>query len=165
MKLLVTDTNVFFDVISIDALPEFFALDYEICTTDFVVKEILESNQKEQIESFIRSKKLTVFKLTDLEIEDVRVFRTNRSFKGITDKTVLWKSFQLKCLLLTGDKKLRNEALDLLLEVHGTIWIINSLIDQGIVSKAGGIEFFEKLILINNSLPHDKIRKLIKELK
>jgi len=58
MKLIITDTNVFFDIISVGALPAFFALDYEICTTDFVVKEILESDQKLQIESFIKSKKL-----------------------------------------------------------------------------------------------------------
>ncbi len=50
MKMIITDTNVFFDIISIDVLPEFFALDFEICTTDFVVKEILESTQKEQID-------------------------------------------------------------------------------------------------------------------
>ena len=42
MKLIITDTNVFFDIISIDVLPEFFALGFEICTTDFVVKEILQ---------------------------------------------------------------------------------------------------------------------------
>ena len=92
MKLLIIDTNIFFDIISIGALPEFFALDFEICTTDFVVKEILESNQKEQIESFIRAKKLIVFKLTVSEVEEIQNFNTKRFFKVITDKTVLWKS-------------------------------------------------------------------------
>jgi len=42
MKLIITDTNVFFDLISIGALPEFFALDFDICTTDFVINEIHE---------------------------------------------------------------------------------------------------------------------------
>jgi len=46
MKLLVTDTNIFFDIISIGALPEFFSLDYEICTTEFVTREIMISDQK-----------------------------------------------------------------------------------------------------------------------
>ena len=50
MKLVITDSSVFFDIIKIHALPEFFALDFEICTTDFVKGEILESEQKEQIE-------------------------------------------------------------------------------------------------------------------
>lgn len=142
-----------------------FALSYDICTTDFVVKEILESDQKAQIESFIRAMKLTVFKLTADEVEAVRQFSTQRYFKGITDKTVLWKAYQLKCPLLTGDKKLRNEAEDLNIEVHGSIWVINELIEKGIVSWAKGTELLEKLKLINASLPHDEINKLIKKFK
>ena len=49
MKLLITDTNIFFDIISIGALPEFFSLDYEICTTVFVIEEILRSDQEMQL--------------------------------------------------------------------------------------------------------------------
>ena len=63
MKLIITDSNVFFDIIKIQALTEFFALNFEICTTDFVKSEILESEQHEQIEIFIRLQKLTVFEL------------------------------------------------------------------------------------------------------
>jgi len=46
MRIIVTDTNILFDVIKIGALPEFFSLDYEICTTVFVMQEILPSGQK-----------------------------------------------------------------------------------------------------------------------
>lgn len=46
MKLIITDTNIFFDIISIGALPEFFSLDYEICTTVFVIEEIIKSDQR-----------------------------------------------------------------------------------------------------------------------
>lgn len=165
MKLIITDTNIFFDIISIGALPEFFALNYDICTTDFVIKEILESNQKVQIESFIRAKKLNVFKLTAAEVDEIQNFATKRFFKGITDKTVLWKSYQLKCPLLTGDKKLRNEAEDLRIEVHGSIWVINELIEKNIVTKTKGTELLEKIKLLNASLPHDEIDKLIKKFR
>lgn len=165
MKLIITDTNVFFDIISIGALPEFFDLDYEICTTDFIVEEIMESDQKELIESFIRAKKLNVFKIPAEEIEEIRNFTTRRIFKGITDKTVLWKAHKLNCTLLTGDKKLRNEAKDLKIEVHGSIWIILSLVEKEILSKVKGAELLEQLKLINASLPHDEIDKLIKQLK
>lgn len=165
MKLIITDTNVFFDIISIDILPEFFALDFEICTTDFVVKEVLESTQKEQIESFIRANRLNVFKLTEDEVEEIRKFPTTRFFKGITDKTVLWKSYSLKCLLLTGDKKLRNEAEGLGIEVHGSFWVITKLIEELIITKGKGVELLNKLKLLNANLPHDEIDKLLKRFK
>lgn len=165
MKLIITDTNVFFDIISIDVLPEFFALGFEICTTDFVVKEILESTQKEQIESFIRANNLTVFKLTEDEVEEIRNFPTERFFKGITDKTVLWKSYHLKCLLLTGDKKLRTEAEGLGIEVHGSLWVIIKLVEDRIITKLKAVELLNKLSLINGSLPKEEIDKLLKQFR
>jgi predicted nucleic acid-binding protein len=165
MKLIITDTNVFFDIIEIRALPEFFALDYEICTTDFVIHEILKSNQKAEIESFIRAKKLKTIHLDADEVESVLNFQTKRLFKGITDKTVLWKSIELKCPLLTGDKKLRKEAEDWGIEVHGSIWVISELITQFIISDKEGIILFEALKDVNGSLPHEEIDKLIKQLK
>lgn len=130
-----------------------------------MVNEILESEQKIQIESFISANRLHVFKLTAEEVEEVQRFPTRRFFKGITDKTVHWKSQQLKCPLLTGDKKLRNEANDLKIEVHGSIWVINEFIEKQIITKAKGGELLAKLKLINASLPHDEIGSLIKRLK
>lgn len=107
MKLFITDTNVFFDLMNIEALPEFFWLDYEICTTDFVVNEILRMEQADQIQNFIRSKQLTVFNFSSDEIEEVVNLKTKRTLRRIADKSVLWKALQLKCPLLTGDKNLR----------------------------------------------------------
>jgi rRNA-processing protein FCF1 len=165
MKLIITDTNIFFDLIGIEALPEFFSLEYEICTTDFVIKEVLQSNQKEQVEAFIRAQKLTIFRLTAEEIDEIRIFPTIRQFKGITDKTVLWKSYQLKCTLLTGDGKLRKEAEDLKIEVHGSIWVVNLLVKNGIITKIKGVDLLVKLRGINTSLPNDEIEKLIRRFK
>jgi rRNA-processing protein FCF1 len=165
MKLIVTDTNVFFDIIKIGALPEFFSLDYDICTTDFVLKEILQSDQREQIESFIRAKSLTIFKLDADEIDIVRNLITKRIFKGITDKSVLWKASVISCPLLTGDKKLRSEARDMGIEVHGSIWVIETLVENEFIDKTTGLVFFESLKKVNVSLPHDRIDNLIRHYK
>jgi rRNA-processing protein FCF1 len=163
MKIIITDTNVFFDVISIRALPEFFALDFEICTTDFVVNEILQSEQKEQIDYFIRSRKLTIFQLTDDEVDEINAFKTVRFFKGITDKTVLWKALKLKCPLLTGDKKLKKEAEEHGVEVHGSIWVIVELVEKAIITREDGVKLLQMLLEVNGSLPHDEIEKLIRK--
>lgn len=165
MKLIITDTNVFFDLISIGALHGFFSLDYEICTTDFVVREIIQSHQRIQIESFISSGRLSVFNLSSDEIEEVKAFATIRSFSGITDKTVLWKSIQLGCILLTGDGKLRKEATDHRIEVHGSIWVITELLASGKIDHETAIRLLNNLKMINNSLPREEIDRLIKILK
>jgi hypothetical protein len=54
MKLLVTDTNVFFDIMSIGALSDFFKLEFDICTTDFVINEVIRIEPKEEIDKLVR---------------------------------------------------------------------------------------------------------------
>lgn len=165
MKLIITDSSVFFDIIKIQALPEFFALDFEICTTDFVRGEILESEQREQIEIFIRSHQFTVFVLSGKEIEELETFKTKRFFKTLIDKTVLWKAKQLKCPLLTGDAKLRSEATEQGITVHGSLWVIRMMVESKVVTANTGIDFLEKLKVSNDRLPLDEIEKLIRKLK
>lgn len=165
MKLIVTDSSVFFDIIKIQALPEFFELDMEVCTTDFVQKEILESEQREQIQHFIRLNKLTVFEMSAEEIDEVIRFKTNRVFRTLIDKTVLWKAKQLGCPLLTGDAKLRNEATEQGVKVHGSLWVVMQMVKNEIVDNKKGIDCLEKLRIINDRLPVEEIEKLIKKLK
>ena len=165
MKLIITDTNIFFDIISIGALPEFFSLDYDICTTVFVIDEIKRSDQREAIEVFIRAKEITVIEFTAEEIGEIHGLQTNKNFKGITDKSVLWKSLQLDCPLLTGDRKLRKEAEDQGVEVHGTIWVIRGLVDNELIDSRKGIHLLETLKRVNSSLPAVEIDNLIRQYK
>ena len=53
MRIIVTDTNILFDVIKIGALPEFFSLDYEICTTVFVME--INPKNKFCIDKFLQT--------------------------------------------------------------------------------------------------------------
>lgn len=165
MRLVITDVSVFFDIYHIRALPEFFALDFEVCTTDFVRKEILQEEQREEFEIYIRSNQLMIIHLTPDEVEEVKAFETKRFFKTLPDKTVLWKAVQLKCTLLTGDKKLRSEAEDNCIEVHGSIWVVQMIVEAKLITAAKGIELLEKLKIVNDGLPKDEIDKLIKRLK
>lgn len=165
MKLIVTDTNVFLDLMSIEVLPDFFGLDFEICTTDFVVNEITKIDQAEQIQNFIRSKQLTVYKLSSDEIEEVINLKTKRNLRRITDKSVLWKALQLKCRLVTGDKNLRNEAEEQGLEVHGSLWVIRTLVETKIITPVLAEGLLDKLKTVNDSLPKEEIDKLIKKYK
>jgi rRNA-processing protein FCF1 len=165
MKIIITDSSVFFDIIKIQALPEFFALDFEICTTDFVINEILESEQKEQIEMFIRSHQLTVFVLSANEIEEIENFKTKRFFKTLIDRSVLWKAKQLKCLLLTGDAKLRNESIDQGISVHGSLWVIRMMVEQKVIKAESSVVLLEKLKSVNDRLPLEEIDSLIKKYK
>jgi predicted nucleic acid-binding protein len=165
MKIVITDVSVFFDLYHLQVLPEFFALDLEIHTTDFVYNEITNSAQKNDFAIFERSKKLIIIKITPEEEDDIRDMRLARSNKSFPDRTILWKARQLNCALLTCDNALRKEAEANGLEVRGSIWVINELISNGIISNAKGIELLKHMKLVNPRLPVDEIDKLIRGLK
>jgi predicted nucleic acid-binding protein len=165
MKLIITDVSVLFDLFHIKVLPEFFALDVEICTTIFVYNEIVQQEQIQEFETFKRTQKLTVLDLLPEEEEQVLNFKLKRNLKSIPDKTMLWKAIQLKCPLLTCDDKLRREAIDNGIEVHGSIWVVTELAGQKIISSLKAIELLEQLKKINSRLPLDEIDKIIKRLK
>lgn len=165
MKLIITDVSVLFDLFHIKVLPEFFALDVEICTTIFVYNEIVHQQQIEEFETFKRTQKLTVLDLLPEEEEQVINFKLKRNLKSIPDKTMLWKAIQLKCPLLTCDDKLRKEAIDNGIEVHGSIWVLTELEKQNIIGKQKTIELLEQLKTVNSRLPLDEMDKIIKRLK
>lgn len=165
MKIVITDVSVFFDLYHLQVLPEFFALDLEIHTTNFVYNEIVHSSQKSEFAVFERSKKLHIIKITVSEEDEIRAMPLQRSNRSFPDKTVLWKALQLNCTLLTSDNKLKNEALGQGLVVHGSIWVISQLVENEIISKSRGIELFERMKLMNARLPHSEIDKQINRLK
>jgi predicted nucleic acid-binding protein len=165
MKLIITDVSVLFDLFHLKVVPEFFALDVEICMTIFVYNEIVQQQQIEEFEVFKRTQKLTLLDLSPEEEIKVIDFKTTRNLKSIPDKTMLWKAIQLKCPILTCDDKLRKEAIDNQIEVHGSIWVLTELEKKKILGTQKTIELLEHLKKVNTRLPFDEIDKIIKRLK
>lgn len=165
MKVMVTDVSVFFDLFEIHVLPEFFALDWEIHTTDFVYNEILQADQKKLFEVFVRSKRLKILRFTSEEEMQVRNFKTNLSIRSIADKTILWKALQLNATLLTCDRKLRKEAEGHSLEVRGSIWVIEQLVENSLIDSIRGVNLLKNLKATNKRLPVELIDRLIRQWK
>lgn len=165
MKLIITDVSVLFDLYQLGILPEFFALKAEISTTSFVYNEIVVANQVIEFEVYKRSQKLNIILLTEEDQEAVNQFTTKRNLKSLPDKTMLWKSIQLSCALLTCDRKLKLEAKEHGVEVHGSIWVIEKLVEENILDKSIAIVLLEKLKTVNDRLPMEEIDKVIKRLK
>ena len=77
---------------------------------------------------------------------------------------MLWKSIQLKCSLLTCDRKLKLEAKEHGVEVHGSIWVIEKLVEENILDKSKAIALLDQLKTVNDRLPMEEIDKVIKKL-
>jgi predicted nucleic acid-binding protein len=162
-KVVITDVSVLFDLHKLQVLPEFFALNLEIYTTDYVYNEIINSDQKAEFEVFERSKKLIILKTSPTEMDHIKTMKLNRSNKSFSDLSILWKAIQIKCTLLTCDGKLRKEALEQGLEVNGSIWVLTQLVEENIISIKKGIGLLEEMKTINARLPFVEIDELIRQ--
>ena len=59
-KLVISDTNILLDLISVDMLEDFFSLPCDFSTTDFVISEIIQPAQIKAIEKYTKLKKLDI---------------------------------------------------------------------------------------------------------
>ncbi len=67
--------------------------------------------------------------------------------------------------MLTCDTKLRKEANDNGIEVHGSVWVLLALEKEKLIGKQRMIALLEQIKLVNNRLPMVEIDKIMKRLK
>jgi len=148
MRIAVKDANVFIDLESMGILDLWFQLDYQTITSSFVVVELedgghanaLASIQAGQvIEAVISSEEMEAFEALRVECEPTGL--------SMADVSVLHLAMREDALLLSGDKPLRNQAKLRLVDVHGTLWIMDQLVDSGLLAKRVAAQRLETLLL------------------
>jgi rRNA-processing protein FCF1 len=165
MKLVVTDTNVFIDLLDCKLVRELFELPFEIHTTEFVLYELFES-QFAVLGPFIETGHLRVKKFDELEMKAIHQFQVMSKGvqKRIADRSVLYLADSLGAVLLGGDSDLRKEAEKRQVEVHGSIWLFEQFYLEKIQSAERMINNLEKLIQVNPRIPTHLVRESIQKL-
>ncbi|HRI61822.1 MAG TPA: hypothetical protein PK228_18920 [Saprospiraceae bacterium] len=161
MKIAVTDANIFIDLIWLDRIAGLFELGLEVVTPHEVMEELLH-NQLDILQPYIESKQLVVHHLSDaayLELDDWEV--SNRL--SFPDKTALYLAKKLDAMVLTGDNLFRKQAISLMLEAHGLLWIFEQWVLQGWIVSQEARELLGKLMLFNDRLPQKECQELIEK--
>lgn len=162
--IVVSDTNIFFDLLSVDLLDDFFRLPCKIATTDFVVNEIERPEQLGRLLAFIESKKLDVAAFESDEVNTITELYKNRDNNvSLADCSVWYYAKKNNGRLLTGDGKLRKSAEADNVKVSGILYILDNLIEYEILSKANCANKLANLINLNMRLPKSECEKRIKK--
>lgn len=163
-KIVVSDTNIFLDLISVNLLAPFFALPCEIHTSDFVLGEILHPTQLNAVNEFVVARKLSVVRFDFAELSEIAELQqncgTNASF---TDCSVWFYAKKISARLLTGDGKLRTAAEKDSVLVSGILYVFDNLIEYDILDKAVAAEKLKMLMEQNPRLPHGECQRRIDE--
>ena len=80
-KLIVSDANIFIDLISMGLIGDFFLLPFDIMTVDFIMRELKKSRQKEIVQAYEARKKLTIQTFSADEIDEINVLRESAGYK------------------------------------------------------------------------------------
>ncbi len=161
-KLVVSDANIFIDLISMGFIGDFFLLSFDIMTVDFIMRELKKSGQKEIVQAYEARKKLTIQTFSADEIVEINTLRDSAGYKvSIQDCSIWFCSKKIGAAILTGDKALTTRARGDGIEVHGLLYVLDQLVDQNIIPPALASEKLSELANCNKRLPEKLIRELI----
>lgn len=155
--LVVSDANVIIDMEHGKLLEAFFALPFEICVPDLLYDEELEPHLGGLPELGLKT--LT---LTDHSVDYVAELSARPgSGPGFYDLTALALANQEGCLLLTGDKRLRALAKVEGIEVHGTVWVVENMLENELISLDAAEPAFDRMLEHNARLPRFAINEML----
>ena len=162
---IVSDTNIFIDLIQLSLIDEFFLLPYQFFTTDFVLSEIKNNEQKLILNNYVKNGKLVVRKFDENQVEILVQINQLYSGLSLTDVSVWRLAKTIKGHLLTGDALLKKCALKDKVEVSGLLFLIEQLAVRKLKTSKELCGKLEELVLNNSRAPKKQIQELIAKLK
>jgi hypothetical protein len=148
MKIAVQDANVLIDLELAGLFDLWFQTGIETHTTDFIRVE-LEKGGHVQALAYFESGHVKEHGLTYEEIMVVSELEREIGSKAkFNDCSVLFLALKLDAILLSGDKPLRNAGKEKQIEVHGTLWIFDQLVEMKLLPPgiaASKLEYLRSL--------------------
>lgn len=168
MDIVVSDTNIFIDLISAGLMESSCELPIKIHTVDYVMNEITGDSQKAVIDKLVNDGKIIVKHFDSEELSRIIGIYSSRSNNvSVTDCSVWYYAKQNGFRLLTGDNKLKNSAIADGVQVSGILFLTDMLVEQKIIEEKDMADKLEELLAINSRLPKrvidERIAKYRKE--
>ena len=156
MALIVRDANIFIDFEAGGLLNRVFELPEDIAVPDVLFEEELRARHENLLGLGLRCLVLRPGAVDRaVELAD-RYRRPSR-----IDLTALALAEQERCALLTGDRFLRDAAKSEGVEVHGTLWLMERLLDAGLVNVATAGKAYARMRTAERRLPWDEVERQV----
>lgn len=160
MQLLISDANILIDIEEGKIVDKIFSLPYQFITPDILYYEELEDQHSHLIEQG-----LLLASLTPESVDHLQTIIINHAKPSRYDCMALVLAQQEECPLLTGDKDLRLSAEVERVEVKGTIWLVEQLVTEGIITIDNARESYQLMEACDRRLPfplaYERLNNLI----
>ncbi len=163
MILVITDACFLIDLIDIDLFEEFIRLGYQVHITSSVFAELEGDEYVKPVAKCLRRKKIFLYKLTAADQAALeKLMRKHSSRLSEPDCSCLYLAKEINATILTCEKLLTKVARNLDLDVHGSLWILDRLLDASLITKRIAYRKLKDLMSINARLPVIECQKRLK---
>jgi predicted nucleic acid-binding protein len=159
VRLFISDTNIFIDLVTCGLVEQMFQLPYEFAVPDMLYFEELADNHGD----------LPAYGLQIMTVDEqytVYAGGLQRIYPkaGPNDLLALALAKQENSPLISGDGALRLAASNEGIEVKGTLWIMEEFVRHHIITVGNAEMAFEVMKRHNRFLPWNDIRALLRRL-
>lgn len=156
-QLIINDTNIWIDLKCIGLLKEVFLLPYTIGVPDILYAEELEEIDGVDLKNY----GIVIIKMTESEILETAIRSSKINRVSFNDLTTLVLAKSRNCILVTGDGNLRKEARKDHIDLKDTIWLIDEMVGNNVITKIKAVDICKKLIKEGRRLPKEELEKRI----
>lgn len=154
----VTDTNIWIDLRVGGLLDSVFELDVRWLIPDLIRRELGQDLAVLLLEWGLEERTLS-----GDEVEAVVELNAQYVGPSRTDMATLVVARTENGILVTGDSALREAARAEGIEVHGTLWVVDHLVDTGTVRPNEAARALQLMMEGKRRLPHAEMRRRIQK--
>lgn len=151
---MVIDTSVILDFHRGELLPSLFELPYCFLAPDTIISEL-----KRPPGLFVSVLGLHPYSLTGEQVLSATRLRNEHRGLSVADLHAFVLARALGLTLLTGDKLLRRLAQENNVTVHGTLWLLDKLVCQEVVTPPRAAAALRQMLERGARLPKDPCEK------
>jgi len=155
--ILINDTNIWIDLKHVNLVEEVFKLPFEIGVPDILFNEELMDRDGE----LLLKNNLNIIEMTPEELLETGELLNSTTGVSFNDLTTLVISANRNYTLVTGDGNLRKIALSKNVNLRGSIWILDQLVENNIISKPRGVKACKDFLSGGRRLPIGELKKRI----
>lgn len=158
--LLISDANVIIDMQDGGLLEAMFQLNETFAVPDMLYAEELEQQQPQ-----LPRLGLQIKSLSGESIARAMALRLRYTGPSTNDLFALELARECQCPLLTGDMALRKAAESEGVELRGTLWLVEQLVRQRIITVTVAHNAYRKMRDAGSRLPWPMVEKQIRRLE
>jgi rRNA-processing protein FCF1 len=157
-RIYISDTNIWIDFGRAGLLDALFALHFTFVSTDFVVNELSHPDPDGLV-----ARGLVVQGLSEAEVNSLLGLMAEHNNSSLADVSCYLVAKTHGHPLLTGDGRLRKQAIKDGVQVHGALWLLDELVGHLVIKPASAAGALQTMIDQGARLPaHECTQRIAK---